>query len=101
MGLAALCLAPGSASADDLSASHVSRVDIGSIYLSGTGIGVAETNWRGYDQGSLSQGFNCHWVGSPVGMDGGTTLVMQSVQCYDRVGNAYIVPGSDRLMRVN
>ena len=100
MGLAALVLSPGSASSDDFASPSLTSVELGSIYFSG-GYGVAETSWRGYNQGYQAQGFNCHTVATPADTMGGATVVIERVQCYDRVGNAYIVPGSDHILRLN
>jgi hypothetical protein len=102
IGLAAIVLSPGSASADDFATPSLSPTELSSIYLSGgPSYGIAETNWRNYTQGAMAMGFNCHEIAKPAGTAGGAELVMRQVQCYDRVGNAYIVPGSDHLVRLN
>jgi len=101
MGLATVWLSPGAALSGDLVSGPVSSVEIGSTYLSEGGYNVAETNWRGYNQGFEGQGFNCHKVTAPAGMEVGGTVYFQSVQCYDRIGNAYIVPGSAHIVRLD
>jgi len=55
--------------------------------------------WRGYGNGFYGQGRDCHPVKEKLRDNYGNRVVIQSIQCYDRHGRAYIVPGSSQILR--
>jgi len=99
-GLVSLLLLPAVASSDDAGILSWSNYDNSGSYGYGLGTGHGHTNWRGYTQGSMSAGFDCHKVSYHSHLDAGTPVVVESIQCYDRNGIAYIVPDSSIIIRL-
>lgn len=100
-GLVSLLLLPAVASSDDTETLSWSNYGNSGSYGYGLGTGHGQTDWRGYTQGSMSAGFDCHKVFHDTHLDADTPVVVESTQCYDRTGISYIVPGSSIIIRLN
>jgi outer membrane protein OmpA-like peptidoglycan-associated protein len=94
-GFVSLLLLPALASSDDTSSFSRSTYGSDSFYGYGLDNGHdGQTNWRGYNQGSMSSGFSCHKVYRHTQLHDNTPVVVADTQCYDRTGISYIVPDS-------
>ena len=100
-GLVSLLLLPAVASSDETKVISWSTYGNSDSYGYGLGTELGHTNWRGYNYGSMAAGFDCHRVFDHTHLDDHTPVVVESTQCYDRIGNAYIVPGSSIIMRLD
>ena len=100
-GLVSLLLMPAVASSDDTKILAWSNYGNSDSYGYGLGSEYGHTNWRGYTHGSMASGFDCHKVFDHTHLEDHTPVVVESTQCYDRIGNAYIVPGSSIIMRLD
>jgi hypothetical protein len=110
VGLAAVLLAPAAASADYLNFGSWSGYGhSNNNYYNYNRHNGYNNNWRnnwqgfsgwgGYGNNFHNQGRNCHQVKQKVRDNYGNRVVIQSLQCYDRHGYAYIVPGSSQILR--
>ncbi len=100
-GLVSLLLLPAVASSDDAKVLSWSTYGNSGSYGYGLGTGHGHTNWRGYTHGSMAAGFDCHKVFKRTHLKDDTPVVVESTQCYDRTGIAYIVPGSTIIIRLD
>lgn len=100
--LAAFLCAPLAVSADASSTLASSWPNTAPGYGPSYGLGgpYGHTAWRGYNQGAMADGFDCHKVQQHA-TDGTTTVIVESTQCYDRNGNAYLVPDGSTIIRLD
>jgi|AP12_2_1047962.scaffolds.fasta_scaffold114765_1 hypothetical protein len=107
-GLVSVLLLPAAASADTLNFGSWSGYGTSNNYNHGYngynawqgGNGWNGNNsWHRYGNGYNNQGHNCRQVQERTRDNWGKPAVIVSTQCYDRHGNAYIVPGSSYIMR--
>ena len=100
-GLVSLLFLPAVASSDETKIISWSTYGNSGSYGYGLGTGRGHTNWRGYNHGSMAAGFDCHKVFDYTDLDDHTPVMVESTQCYDRIGLPYIVPGSSIIIRLD
>jgi hypothetical protein len=100
-GLALALMAPAAASADYLNFGSWSGYghSNNNHHNRGWNNWYGNNSWRSFGSGYNSYGRHCHTVQERTRDQHGQKAIIESLQCYDRYGRAYIVPGSSHILR--